>query len=216
MICVWDGTDGDFSVTSTEQMAKPRASSLPKTLPRPSCLCEPLSTDLPHILCGNLSRSRWLGAESPSGLVLRGSWLPLPLSPAFQELSASIFHRTTQKSGCWEPDTHLPRQPCAYGQGQKGFGLFPPQPCPRRWATGRNLGVPKGGERLGARTPESHVWEMRGVREGEGRGGELGPGSSQGSRIRKIRVFQSYRGWAGSRCEKGCLGCAHWVPRNSQ
>ena len=85
MICVWDCTDGDFSVTSTEQMAEPRASSLPKTPPRPSCLGEPLSTDLPHILCGNLNRSRWLGAESPSGLVLRGSWLPLPLSPAFQE-----------------------------------------------------------------------------------------------------------------------------------
>lgn len=156
-------------------MAEPQASSLPKTLPRPSCQCEPLCTYLPPPPLWQLQQELMIGVpESLPDLVLRGSRLP-SLSPLpSRKLSASIFHRMTQASRCSEPDTHLLRQLCAYGQGQRDFGPSLPQPCPQRWATGRNLGVPKGGERLGARMPESHVWEMRGLREGEGHGGEFG------------------------------------------
>lgn len=91
MVCVREGTCHDFSVTSTEPVAEPQASSLPKTLPGPSCLRESLGIYLPSPPLGQLQQELVVGGpESPSDLpgALR---LPLPLSPRLAENCQILF-----------------------------------------------------------------------------------------------------------------------------
>ena len=154
-------------------MAEPQASLLPKTLPGPSCLCEPLYIYLPPPPLGQLQRDR-VGCPSLSLI-----WCPeAPGFPSlhplpFRKLSDSIVPRVTWEGRYWKRDTHLPRQPCAYGRGRRGFGLSPPQLCPGRWASGRNLGVPKGGGEAGGQNAGVSCLGNEGLegRRGTGRGG---------------------------------------------
>lgn len=185
-----------------EQMTESQTSSLPETLPGPSHLCASLHIHFAPPPLWQFQQELMFGIpDSPSDFVFRGSWLLLPPSPAFQEIVR--FHMSQGDQGKqllgWtrEPHTHLPGQPCAYGRGRRGFGLSPLQPCPPRWATGWNLGVPREGEWLGGQNARVSCLGKEG-REG-GRGGDVEenwsrPGSSQGSCVWKTRVFQSCRG----------------------
>lgn len=90
-----------------------------------------------------------------------------------------------------QSDTHLPRQPCAYGRGQRGFGLSPPRPCPPRWATGRNLGVPRGGEWLGGQN--ARVSRLGKEGHEEGREGDVEENWSGARKLTRVPHLEDQR-----------------------
>lgn len=122
------------------------------------------------------------GAGSPSDLCSEAPAAPPTPRLAGSSVRCDLGKRTLG----WTrgPDTHLPRQPSACGRGRRGSGLSPLPPCPPRWATGRNLGVPRvGAGEAGGLERQSLTPGKRGARGRKGRGHAgmgPGPGSSRG------------------------------------
>lgn len=88
----------------------------------------------------------------------------------FRKLSDSICHRVTRESSCWDGPGNLILT-CQDSRvlmgGVEGALAFPLYNLVLR--DGQQVGILEFLERgsgWGARTPESHVWERRGVREG--------------------------------------------------
>lgn len=127
-----------------------------------------------HLLCSSFSRSWWLGCPiSPQILCSAAPGSPSLCPLPFRKLSDSICHRGTWESRRWDGPGNLiltyQDSRVLMGRIKRALPFPLHNPVLR---DGQQIGILEfleGGGGWETRTPESHIWKTRGVRE-EGKG----------------------------------------------